>query len=309
MKPKLPKIIVILGPTATGKSNVAVWLAEKVKGEVISADSRQVYKGLNIGTNKISKKEMKGVPHHLLDVAEPQDTFTAHDYKEQAEQAIEQILKKKKIPIICGGTGFYIQTIVDNFLLPEVPPNKKLRTKLKNNTAEELFLMLAQIDLRRASTIDVHNPHRLIRAIEIATHLGAVPEITKKPKFQTLQIGLDIADEKLKAKIEKRLLIEIKKGLLKEVQKLHDDGLTWKRLEELGLEYRYASRLLQGLITEEEMITQLTNEIWQYAKRQRTWFKRDERIHWFKNTEKTKILKQVQLFLKNKLTYNRSRTI
>jgi tRNA dimethylallyltransferase len=298
MKKTMPKVIVILGPTATGKSNFAVWLTEKVKGEIISADSRQVYKGLNIGTAKITKKEMRGIPHHLLDVANPEDSFTAHDFKEQAEKAIESILKKKKVPILVGGTGFYIQTIVDNFLLPEVPPNKKLRKQLQKKTPEELFLMLAQMDLRRASTIDVQNPHRLIRAIEIATHLGSVPEITKDPKFETLQIGLDMEDEKLKTKTEKRLKAEFKKGLVKEVESLHKQGVSWKRMEELGLEYRYVARFLQNQITVDIMFEQLKNEIWQYAKRQRTWFKRDERIKWFKNTDKVKIKKVVSEFLK-----------
>jgi tRNA dimethylallyltransferase len=290
MTQPLTKIVVILGPTATGKSELAVWLAEKVNGEIISADSRQVYKGLDIGTNKITKKEMRDIPHHLLDVANPKDSFTAHDYQQQAEVAIEKIIAKGKVPILCGGTGFYIQTIVDNYILPEVPPNPKLREILKDKTPKELFLILAQIDIRRASTIDVKNPHRLMRAIEIASYLGSVPELTKNPKYQSIQIGLDLDDEVLKKKISTRLKSEIKKGLVREGQTLHNKGVSWKRMEELGLEYRYLSRLLQGHLTEKEMMKDLTNEIWQYAKRQRTWFKRDEHIAWFKNNEKKKIL-------------------
>jgi tRNA dimethylallyltransferase len=292
-----PKIIVIVGPTASGKSDLAVWLAQKINGEVISADSRQVYKGLDIGSGKITTKEMQGIPHHLLDVANPQDTFTAHDFKEQAEAAIEKILKKKKVPIVAGGTGFYIQTIVDNFLLPEVPPNKKLRKKLQKKNPEELFLILAQLDLRRASTIDVQNPHRLIRAIEIATHLGSVPEIKKDPKYEVLQIGIETDDEKLKKKIKNRLLARVKKGMVKEAVKLHDEGVTWKRMEELGLEYRYLARFLQKQITEEEMLAQLESEIWHYTKRQKTWFKRDERIMWLPLTKKQTMLKKIKSFL------------
>ncbi|MCC2630471.1 MAG: miaA [Candidatus Paceibacter sp.] len=292
-----PKIIVVLGPTASGKSDLAVAIAQKFNGEVISADSRQVYTGLDIGTGKISKKEMKGIPHHMLDVVSPKETFTAHDFKEQAEKIVEKIIENKKIPVICGGTGFYIQTLVDNYVLPEVPPNKKLRKKLQTKTPEELFLMLAQLDLKRASTIDVDNPRRLIRAIEIATHLGSVPEIVKNPKYDALQIGIETDDEPLKAKIIKRLNARLKKGMIKEAEKLHKDGLTWKRMEELGLEYRYLARFLQKIITEQEMIEHLGNEIWHYAKRQKTWFKRDERIKWFKLTQRKSIEKTVREFL------------
>jgi tRNA dimethylallyltransferase len=293
-----PKIIVVLGPTASGKSDLAVKLAKKFNGEVISADSRQVYKGLDIGTGKVTKKEMKGIPHHMLDIISPEETFTAHDFKEQAEKAIEKIIEKGNLPIVAGGTGFYIQTLVDNFLLPEVPPNKKLRKKLQTKNTQELFLMLAQLDLKRASTIDVDNPHRLIRAIEIATHLGSVPEIVKNPKYETLQIGIEIEEEKLKAKIIKRLHARIKQGMIIEATKLHKQGLSWKRMEELGLEYRYLARHLQGIITQEEMIAQLATEIWHYAKRQKTWFKRDERIKWFKLTQRKSIDRTIQEFLK-----------
>jgi tRNA dimethylallyltransferase len=293
-----PKIIVILGPTASGKSDLAVELAQKFKGEVISADSRQVYTGLNIGTGKITKKEMKGIPHHLLDVVSPKQTFTAHDFKDLAEKAIEEIIQNKKTPIICGGTGFYIQALVDNYLLPEVPPNKALRAELKKKTPQELFLMLAQLDLRRAATIDANNPHRLMRAIEIAKHLGNVPEIIKNPKYDVLQIGIETDDAVLKEKIQTRLLARLKKGMIAEAKKIHASGVSWKRMEELGLEYRYLARFLQNKITKQELVEQLGTEIWHYAKRQKTWFKRDERIKWFPLSHKKKIEKEIRKFLK-----------
>ncbi len=297
-----PKIIVLLGPTASGKSDLAVKLAKKFNGEIISADSRQVYKGLDIGTGKITKKEMNGIPHHLLDESDPKKIFTVHQFKTQAEKAIRKILKNNKLPIICGGTGFYIQSIVDNIKLPEVKPNTKLRNKLKNKTSEELFALLLKLDHKRAATIDPNNPHRLIRAIEIAKALGKVPRVESKPKYESLQIGVQTDDEVLKEMIHIRLHKRIKAGMIKEAEYLHNPqtgrGLSWKRMEELGLEYRYLAFYLQNKISEEEMAEQLNKEIWQYAKRQKTWFKRDQRIKWFTREQKKEIEKEVKTFLK-----------
>jgi tRNA dimethylallyltransferase len=292
-----PKILVILGPTASGKSDLAVKLAKKFNGEVISADSRQVYKGLNIGTGKITKKEMMGVSHHLLDVEDPKKTFTVARFKELAEEKIEEILNRGKLPIICGGTGFYIQAIVDNISLPEVLPNKKLRENLSSKSKNELFEILKKLDPERAKNIDNQNPHRLIRAIEIAKSLGRVPEIKNiESKYEFLQIGIETQDEILKEKIERRLIARIKKGMLAEAKKLHEKGLAWKRMEELGLEYKYLALFLQKKLPKEEMINQLSYAIWHYAKRQKTWFKRDSRIKWFKNTQISKMEKEIRSF-------------
>lgn len=299
-----PRILVILGPTASGKSGLAVKLAKKCHGEVISADSRQVYKGLNIGTGKITKKEMQGVPHHLLDVAWHQKTFSVDQFKTLAEKAIEKILAKGKLPIICGGTGFYIQALVDNFILPEVPPDPKLRKKLEKKKTHELFNVLAKLDIRRAATIDLKNPARLVRAIEIATHLGFVPDLKKEPQYKALQIGIKTDDKILKAKIHKRLLSRIKLGMINEAKRLHARGLSWKRMEELGLEYRYLGRFLQkkkpfdsaqGL---KKMLEQLEREIWHYAKRQKTWFKKDKRIQWLKVNEFDTATNKINRFLR-----------
>lgn len=278
-----PKILVILGPTASGKSDLAVKLAKKMNGEVISADSRQVYRGMNIGTGKITKKEMSGIPHHLLDVADPKKVFSVDQYQKLAKRAIADILKRDKLPIICGGTGLYIDAVIDDFVLPQVPPNAKLRKNLAKKTVAELFTQLKKLDQKRAQNIDAKNPVRLIRAIEIAMALGQVPPLVKSQKYDCLKIGLNFDSKTLAEKIHLRLIKRLKAGMLAEVKNLHEQGVSWKRMESLGLEYRYLARFLQGKITKTEMIKQLENEIIKYAKRQMTWFKRDKKTKWFKN--------------------------
>lgn len=310
-----PKIIVILGQTSTGKSDFAVQIAKAIGGEIISADSRQVYKGLDLGTGKITKKEMCGIPHHLLDVANPKKIFTVADYKKLTEKKITEIIKNGKVPIICGGTGFYIDAIVSGQIFPEVPPNKILRKELENKSKEELFKILKKLDKNRAETIDKDNPVRLIRAIEIATELGHVPSLTSNgmnPKYEVLKIGLTLPDELLKERIYKRILVRIKKGMVKEVENLHEEGLSWKRMGELGLEYRYISEFLQNEFKKEsqtslklrrtKMIEKLNQETWAYAKRQKTWFKRDKNTIWINPNEiheQAKALHKIKEFLKD----------
>ncbi len=272
------EIVVIVGPTAVGKSDFAVNYALKHNGEVISADSRQVYKGLDLGTGKITEKEMRGIPHHLLDVANPKKQFNVEMYKKLAQKAIQDISNRGKLPIICGGTGFYIDAVVKNISYPDVPHNKKLREKLMKKEAGELFEILEKLDKEFAQDLnnsERHNKHRLVRSIEIATALGKVPEIKKgKSPYKVKWIKLTAPDKKLKSRIHARLLKRIGQGMIKEVENLHKDGLTWKRMEALGLEYRYISRYLRKQITKEEMIERLGIEIWHYAKRQMLWFRK-----------------------------------
>src|SRR3990167_5337205 len=275
------KIIVILGPTASGKSALAVKMAKKINGEIISADSRQVYKGLDIGSGKITKKEMGGIPHYCLDIVSPKKIFTVIDFKKCADKAIEKIFAKNKIPIIVGGTGLYIQAIVNNIVLPEVKPNWKLRKELEKKTTEEMFDLLKKLDPRRAKNIDPKNPRRLIRAIEIAKALGKVPNLEAKlPSYNISQIGVKLPDEILKKNIEKRIKKMLKGGLVTETKKLRKSGLSWKRIYELGFEYKYPALFLRGEISKDEMLAKMLTENWQYAKRQMTWFKRDKRIKW-----------------------------
>ncbi len=297
-KSSLPKILVILGQTATGKSDLAVKLAKKFNGEIISADSRQVYKGLDIGTGKITKVEMRGIPHHMIDIVSPKKTYTVAEWKKSTDKIMRDILNRNKLPIICGGTGFYIQSIVDDKDMPEVVPNKKLRKLLEKKTPQELSAILNEIDPERSKNIDLNNPVRLIRAIEIVEALGSVPKQKNKPaKYDFLQIGLKPTSFELKKRIKKRLLERVETGMIDEGKTLSEKGLSWKRMMELGLEYRYLALLLSKKITEEEFIEKLGSEIIKYSKRQMTWFKKDERIHWFKLNEITKVEKFVSKFL------------
>ncbi len=282
------RVIVILGQTATGKSNLAVKIAKKLGGEIISADSRQVYKDLDIGTGKITTEEMKGVPHHLLDVANPKKKFTVTQFKELADKKIKEILAQNKNPIICGGTGFYIDAITKGIVFPEVPPNIKLRKILEKKTLLELLKVLKKLDPARAKNIDAKNKVRLVRAIEIAKALGKVPKIKEiKPIYEFIKLGLYLPEEKLKKKIEKRMKSMLEMGLLKEIKKLKKAGLSVKRLQELGFEYN------------DPTYEKLVIENIKYAKRQMTWFKRDIEIKWFDASEKNLAKNMITLFQKD----------
>jgi len=292
------RIIVILGPTASGKSELAVNLAKKFGGEIISADSRQVYKGMNIGTGKITKKEMQGIPHYLLDVTSPRRKFTVAQYKKLALEAINKAFKKNKIPILCGGTGFYIQAVIDGITIPEVMPDWLLRTRLNKQTTEELFEKLKRLDPQRAKTIDKKNKRRLIRALEIVIKTKkTIPPLQKQPlPYPVLMIGVKKEKAELKKLIKKRLLKRLARGMIEEIKKLRKSGVSWKRLEEFGLEYRYIAQFLQKKTTHEEMVERLQKAIEDYARRQMTWFKKDKRIYWIKKQPQAE--KLVKEFLK-----------
>ena len=299
-----PKIIVILGQTATGKSDFAVEVAKKINGKIISADSRQVYKGMDLGTGKVTKKEMEGIPHFMLDIVSPKNkTFSVSQFQKMANKKIKEILDKKNIPIVCGGTGYYIDSLINSLPFPEVLPNKKLRKELEAKDTTELFEILKKIDKDRAKNIDTKNRVRLIRAIEIAKELGKVPKLKKTQKeYETIKIGLTFPDKELKGRIYERLIKRIKKGMIKEVEKLHESGVSWKKLESFGLEYRYVSFYLQKKMTKEEMIEKLFSAIWHFAKRQKTWWKRDKEIIWINPSKKQEVydtLKKISGFVKS----------
>jgi len=295
----MPKLLVILGPTATGKSDLAVALALKFNGEVVSADSRQVYKGMDIGTGKITHEEMRGVLHHLLDVVDPTEQFSVANYQELANKAIADIISRGKLPILCGGTGLYIKAVTQNSELPKVPPDYALREDLDTWDTEDLVVELERLDPNRAENIDKANRRRLVRAIEIARAIGPVPELIETSAYNTLYIGLQVHGPLLKERINKRLLARLESGMIEEVKKLHEAGVTWKRLESFGLEYKYVAMFLQGVLNKEQMIIKLESEIWQYAKRQVTWFKKfAPDTMWFDALKQELIIKQVDEWIK-----------
>jgi tRNA dimethylallyltransferase len=281
-------VIAIVGPTSSGKTALSIFVAQKLKkyggAEIISADSRQVYKGLNVGTGKVTKKEMAGVIHHLLDVASPKKVFSASDFKKLGEKAIAKIVKNKHLPLVVGGTGLYADVLLGRMVLPEVPPNPKLRATLEKKSAAELFALLQKKDPERASNIEPAHHRRLVRALEIADKLGASPAkqsaMEGTEQYDVLWLGLNPGMEKLEKNIKSRLRARIKSGMLAEAKQLHTKGLSYRRMEALGLEYRSMALYLQGALTKEHMLIELDRAITNYAKRQVRWFRRNKNIHW-----------------------------
>ena len=288
------KLVVILGPTASGKSDLAIALARKFKGEIISADSRQVYRGMDIGTGKVTKREQRLVPHHLLDVASPKKNYTVHHFQRDARKAIRTIQQRGKLPILCGGTGFWIEAVLSDMALPQVKPDARLRVKLARLTAAQLYMRLKKLDSVRARSIDRHNSVRLIRALEIVmTTRKPVPPLIGTSHYNALIIGIRVPKKTLQKRIDTRLTKRLKQGMVAEVKRLLTQGVPAKRLIDLGLEYRYVTRCLQGKISRAEMQAELAQAIKKYAKRQMTWFRGMEqkgfKIFWIQNAKQANI--------------------
>jgi len=301
------KLIVILGPTASGKSalgvQLALWLSSRqakkklgIQGiEIISADSRQVYKGLDIGSGKITKKEMKGVPHHFLSVASSQRRFTVAQYQRLSTKAIASVLRRRKLPILVGGSPLYIYSVVDGWSIPEVKPNLLLRKELEKLPIEKLFLKLKKLDPRRAKMLQESsgqskNKRRLIRALEIVLSTGKPVSPLKKHSVSTpwdnnavTILGTHKDTRHLNVRIKKRFLQMLKRGFLNEIKKLRKQGLSWNRIESFGLEYREGAQYLQGKISRKEMIEKAIKATEDFSRRQMTWFKKDSRIHWIRS--------------------------
>ena len=301
LMPKELPIIVIVGPTASGKSALAIELARGIGGEIISADSRQVYRGMDIGTGKVTQAEQRLARHHLLDIAHPKIEYNVSHFLADATKAITEIESRDKHVIICGGTLFWIETLLYGLSLPQVAPDKTFREKWGVKDAGELYGYLKRLDPERAKTIDKKNKIRLLRAIEIARALGKVPTTSSGNGLlanrKVIVLGLNPDVEELNEKIRSRLRARIKAGMLKEVEKLTQLGVTYDRLASFGLEYRAMTEHLRGQETLEEMIEHLTFESIHYAKRQRSFLRRLEKrgleIHWIKDVrEALEILKK-----------------
>ncbi len=278
--PKPEKIIAVVGPTASGKSSLAVALAEQFDGEVISADSRQIYRRLDIGTEKISTSEMRSVPHHLIDIREPNGHYSAADFVADADRAIREIAARGKLPIVAGGTLFYVEALIGSVPLAQVVPDHALRTQLEKLPTEALFEQLAVLDSARAATIDRHNRRRLIRALEIVAAYGSVPTAPPTPRYDACLIGIDVPKEVLLERLHARLIATLDRGLIAETKQLLDSGVSKEWLYEIGLEYRVILDYLDGKTGVSNLTAVLVQKLWQYAKRQRTWLKRMQNVTW-----------------------------
>nr|WP_298660597.1 tRNA (adenosine(37)-N6)-dimethylallyltransferase MiaA [uncultured Flavobacterium sp.] len=318
MKNNLPKIIVILGPTASGKTDLGLVLAKKFNGEIVSADSRQVYKQMNIGTAKPQLENnnqieilnsvqndspvyiVDGIPHHLIDIVNPDQDFSLADFKTMATNCIQDILKRGKLPIVVGGTGLYIWTIVDNLDIPKIKPNIELRLELEKKSLSELVGQLQEIDPESAAVIDLKNSRRVLRALEVAITSGRsfIAQQTKsQPLFNALQIGIDISKEELNTRIEKRVDAQMQEGLLHETEGLVQAGYSWNLPSMSGIGYRQIGYYQQGKMSLPKAIETLKTDTKKYAKRQMTWFKRDKRIQWVKSGNLKIVQEIIEKFL------------
>lgn len=306
----LPKIIVILGPTASGKTDMALGLAKKFNGEIVSADSRQIYKKMNIGTAKpVGEWQGKnggrtyitdGVPHHLVDFIDPGKDFSLSDYKQEANKIIGQIISRGKLPIVAGGTGLYIWALVDNLSMPQVAPNKKLRHELEVKDLKELVELLTKLDPDSAEKIDLKNPRRVLRALEVAILTGESflkQKSQADPLYNALQIGLLWPREDLYARIEQRIDKMMEQGLIKEVEALNKQKYGWNLPSMSSLGYKQIGAFLRKEIGLEQAVSEFKRDSRRYAKRQMTWFKRDKRIKWIEKNSLKLAEKLVKEFI------------
>lgn len=278
----MQNLIVILGTNASGKSDLGIRLACHFGGEIVSADSRQVYRGLDLGSGKITPAQAAMVKHHLIDVADVSEYYSLAQYQHAACAAIDSIAAAGKRPFLVGGTGLYINAIVEGYQLVDVPPNDSLRAELESLSVPQLVERLEKADPEAARRIDKCNPRRLIRALEIAS-AGYADAAGRQssPRYRCLQLGLTWPRQVLEERIAKRLQDRLDQGMIDEVAGLRARGVSDLRLHKLGLEYRYITRYLRGeLRSRDELFTQLEIAIRQLAKDQFTWFKRDKRILW-----------------------------
>lgn len=293
-----PKVVVIVGPTASGKTAVSIELAKKINGEIISADSMQIYKDMNIGSAKPTEEEMQGIYHHMIDVVEPTEVFNVARYKEMAEKCIEEILVKGKIPIIVGGTGLYVSTLTNGIEFSDIESDEEYRKELENISLQEngvdiLFEQLKRIDPEAANVIDKNNVRRVIRALEIYKVTGKTKtqvdkESVKELKYDYRIFGMLWDRQELYERIDKRVDIMIDMGLVDEVEKINKNGISSTAIQGLG--YKEIIEYIKNEITLEDAIEKIKQETRRYAKRQMTWFKRDKSIIWLNAKNKNEVV-------------------
>jgi len=288
----MKQLITILGPTASGKTPLAAALARETDGEIISADSRQVYRRMDIGTGK-DLSDYGEVPYHLIDICEPGTKYNLFQYQQDFYDAYRQILERDRQPILCGGTGLYIEAVLKGYHLSPVPQNPDLRVQLEDKSLEELTSMLEELKRKNGSVMhnvtDVDSCQRAIRAIEIETYNLEHPmPLRELPAIQSLIIGVNIDRELRREKITRRLKARLDEGMVDEIRALLDSGIPAEDLIYYGLEYKYLTEYVIGRLSYDEMFRQLEIAIHQFAKRQMTWFRGMERrgftIHWIDAT-------------------------
>jgi tRNA dimethylallyltransferase len=276
----LKKLIVIAGTNASGKSGLGIELALKFKAEIVSADSRQVFKGLDLGSGKVTEKEMKGVPHFLLDVAEPGDFFSLKEYQELAYKAIDDITNRGKLPFLVGGTGLYVNAVVDGYTLTDAPVDEALRKKVEAMSRDELEVLLKSKLKEIPENLDLNNKRRLERAAEKVI-MDKPLNLTSRKRYDTLVLGVTWERQKLYKRIEERLDRRLEQGMIEEVENLMKQGVSDDFLFRLGLEYRYIMLYIRGRFSsKEEFREELFKEIRHLAKEQMTWFRKRKDIIW-----------------------------
>lgn len=275
---RLPKLVVIAGTNASGKSGLGVELARRYGGEIVSADSRQVFRGLDLGSGKITPEEMRDVPHHLIDICDAGDFFSMADFQRMAYEAIDGIVARGKLPFLVGGTGLYVASVADGYVLSNKMPDIAYREELERLSTERLYEMLQEAV--PATDVEPKNRNRVMRMLE-KLHDGDDVTPGKEPRYHTLRLGVTWEREVLRARIDERLERRLAEGMIEEVRGLLNAGVSVDFLKKLGLEYRMITQyLLREIETREEMTTLLANAIKQFAKRQMTWFRRDQSIRW-----------------------------
>ena len=275
---RLPKVVAVVGTNASGKSALGIALAKKYDAEIISADSRQVFRGLDLGSGKVTPEETQGVPHHLIDVREPNEFFSMADFQRMAYQAIDDIRGRGRLPMIVGGTGLYVDSVLDGYLLSDKEPDLAYRAELEKLTTPQLYDML--LELKPDVQVEKNNRNRVMRIIE-RIHDGDDATPGKQARFESLRLGVSWPREVLGRRIDERLEHRLEQGMIEEVQRLMDEGATTEFLLGLGLEYRFITQYLIGEIPDRQvMLDKLAIAIKQFAKRQMTWFRRNPEIVW-----------------------------
>lgn len=274
----LPKLIALVGANASGKSSLGVKLASRFNGEIVSADSRQVFCGLDLGSGKITPEEMQRVRHHLIDVCQPGEFFSMHDFQKRAYQAIDDILARDRQPFLVGGTGLYVASVTEGYVMSDKAPDLEYRAELETYDTPVLYEML--VEKMPDIEIDRFNRNRVMRVLE-KLHDGDDGHSKSVPRYETLKLGIGWDRETIRARIDERLDRRVREGMIDEVQSLLDAGVSREFLMKLGLEYRFITRYLDGeFSSQQEMLELLSTAIKQFAKRQMIWFRRDSEIHW-----------------------------